>query len=133
MGMGISTASSAVSGASLWQQQKSNFSQLSSALKSGNLHEAQQTFTSLSANNPAASDPNSPMGKLGAALRSGNVNAAQQAFAAMQASATSQTSATQGAGHHHHHGGGMPPASIPTATLPLATSGPVGTNVNTTA
>ena len=131
MGMGISTASSAVSGASLWQQQKSNFSQLSSALKSGNLHEAQQTFTSLSANNPAASDPNSPMGKLGAALRSGNVNEARHAFAAMQASATSQVSSTQGTGHHH--GGGMPPASIPTATLPLATSGPVGTNVNTTA
>jgi hypothetical protein len=129
MGMGISTASSAVNGANLWQQQKSNFSQLASALKSGNLSAAQQAFASLSANNPAASDPNSPMGKLGAALQSGNVNAAQQAFATMQASATSQASAAQGAGHHHHHGGGMPIVT----SLPLATSGAVGTQVNTTA
>ena len=102
MGMGISSiASSAVNGASLWQQQKSNFSQLASALKSGNLSAAQQAFKSLSANIPGSSDPNSPMGKLGAALQSGNVSAAQQAFATMQASTTSQAYSTQGAGHHH--------------------------------
>ena len=130
MGMGISSiASSAVNGASLWQQQKSNFSQLASALKSGNLSAAQQAFKSLSANIPGSSDPNSPMGKLGAALQSGNVSAAQQAFATMQASATSQASATQGAGHNHHPGGGMPTV----ASLPLANTGAVGTQVNTTA
>ena len=134
MGMGISSASSAASGASMWQQQKSSFSQLSSALTSGNLSAAKQAFASLSAKNPAASDPNSPMGKLGVALQSGNMSAAQQAFSTMQTSATSQASATQAAGHHHHHhGGSMPAVASSTATLPLATSGSVGTQVNLTA
>ena len=131
MSMGISSASSSVSGASQWQQQKSSLSQLSGAMKSGNLSAAQQAFTSLSANNPAAKDPNSPLGKLGEALQSGNMSAAQQVFSTMQASATSHASSTQGAGHHHHHhGGGMPPT---TESLPLATSGSVGTKINTTA
>jgi len=132
MGMGISSASSAVNGASMWQQQKSSFSQLSSALTSGNLSAAKQAFASLSAKNPAASDPNSPMGKLGAALQSGNMSAAQQVFSTMQTSAASQASAAQGPGHHHHHGG-MPTVASSTATLPLATSGSVGTQINTTA
>jgi hypothetical protein len=133
MGMGISSASSPAIGASMWQQQKSSFSQLSSALTSGDLGAAKQAFATLSAKNPAASDPNSPMGKLGAALQSGNMSAAQQAFSTMQTSAASQTSAAQGAGHHHHHHGGMSAVASSTATLPLATSGSVGTQVNTTA
>ena len=117
MGMGVSSATSAVSGAGMWQQQRSSFNQLSSALTSGNLDAAKQAFASLSANKPAATDPNSPLGKLGAALRSGDVNAAQQAFSALRSG-------------HHHHGSGTPPA---TASSPLATSGTVGTNINTTA
>ena len=133
MNMGISSPSSTVSSASMWQQQKSSFSQLSSALTSGNLSAAKQAFTSLSANNSTASNPNSPMGKLGAALQSGNMSAAQKAFSTMQTSAASQASATQVAEHHHHHGGSMPAIGSSTATLPLATSGSVGTQVNLTA
>ena len=50
MGMVISSiASSAVNGATLWQQQKSNYSQLASALKSGNLSAAQQAFATMQA------------------------------------------------------------------------------------
>jgi hypothetical protein len=131
--MSISSASSSVSGTSQWQQQKSSLGQLSGALKSGNLSAAQQAFTSLSANNPAANDPNSPLGKLGAALQSGNMSAAQQAFSTMQTSATSQASSTQGAGHYHHQGGMPAIATSTQASLPLATSGSVGTKINTTA
>jgi hypothetical protein len=121
MGMSISPASSGVSGAGMWQQQRQGFNQLSQALSSGNLDAAKQAFSALSAKSPtAAADPNSPLGKLGAALQSGDVNAAQQAFAAMRS------------GHHHHHqdaaASGSSGASSPAPQL--ATSGSVGTNVN---
>jgi len=122
MGMSVSSASSAVSGAGMWQQQRQNFNQLSQALKSGNMDAAKQAFASLSSKSSNASDPNSPLGKLGQALQSGDIGAAQQAFAALKS------------GHHHHHEASdqNTPASSATPT-PLATSGSVGTKISTIA
>lgn len=119
MGMSVSSsAMSSVSGAGKWQQQRQDFNQLSQALKSGNLDAAKQAFSSLSAKSPtAAADPNSLLGKLGQALQSGDIGAAQQAFASLRS------------GHHH----GATSQSATTSTPALATSGSVGTNVNTIA
>ncbi len=120
MGMSISSASSGVSGAGMWQQQRQGFNQLSQALQSGNLDAAKQAFSALSAKSPtAAADPNSPLGKLGQALQSGDVGAAQQAFAALRS------------GHHHHHDAASQSAAATSTPQPtLATTGTVGTNIN---
>ena len=122
MGMRIPSSSSSagnVGGASAWQAQRQNFKQLSQALQAGDLTAAKSAFDSLSAKSPNASDPNSPLAKLGQAIQSGDVAAAQQAFSAMRSG-----------GHHHHHAAA---ASQPAqnVALPLATSGTVGTQVNT--
>jgi len=123
MGMNNVSASSTatVSGAGRWQQQRQSFNQLSQALQSGNLDAAKQAYSALSAKSPtAASDPNSPLGKLGQALQSGDIGAAQQAFAALKS------------GHHHHHDTASQSATATsTSQPPLATTGSVGTNVNT--
>ncbi|WP_334168710.1 hypothetical protein [Methylobacter sp.] len=116
-----SSAMSSVSGAGKWQQQRQDFNQLSQALKSGNLDAAKQAFSSLSAKSPtAAADPNSPLGKLGQALQSGDIGAAQQAFSSLRSG-------------HHHHGATSQSATATAAAPTLATSGSVGTNVNTIA
>jgi thioredoxin-like negative regulator of GroEL len=122
MGMQISSASTAsVGGASVWQQQRQNFNQLAQALKSGDLNAAKSAFAALSANSPNAANPNSPLAKIGQALQSGDVGAAQQAFSAMRG----------GGHHHHHHAASMGQAA--NAPPPLATSGSVGTIVNSVA
>ena len=122
MGMGVSSVSSSAvsSGAALHQQQRQNFNQLSQALQSGNLDAAKQAFSAITAKSSNAIDPNSPLGKLGAALQSGDVKAAQDAFAALKSS-------------RHHHGAGNQTAAVSSSApaTPLATSGSVGTNVNT--
>lgn len=121
MGMSISSPSmsSQVSGAGKWQQQRQDFNQLAQALQSGDLSAAQKAFSTLSANSPKAADPNSPLGKLGAALQTGDVKAAQQAFSALKS------------GGHHHHNAAADANSSNAAIPQLATSGSVGTNVNT--
>jgi hypothetical protein len=122
MGMRIPSASSStanVGGASAWQAQRQTFKQLSQALQAGDLTAAKSAFDALSAKSPNASDPNSPLAKLGQAIASGDVAAAQQAFSALRSG-----------GHHHRHG---TPASPATQSAPqsLATTGTVGTQVNT--
>ncbi|HEY8034367.1 MAG TPA: hypothetical protein VIF37_02115 [Methylobacter sp.] len=120
MGMNsVSASSAAISGAGRWQQQRQNFNQLSQALQSGNLDAAKQAFSALAAKSPTAvADPNSPLGKLAQALQSGDIGAAQQAFSALRS------------GHHHHRD---QDAASQSATPSLATSGSVGTNINTVA
>jgi outer membrane protein assembly factor BamD (BamD/ComL family) len=102
----------------MWQQQRQNFNQLAQSLKSGNLDAAKQAFSALSSNSTNVSNPNSPLAKLGAALQTGDMNAAQQAFAALRTG-------------HHHHGDNSQAQSTP--AMPLATSGSVGTQLNTVA
>ncbi|MGZ4995122.1 MAG: hypothetical protein ACXV79_13275 [Methylobacter sp.] len=117
--MSLSSASSGVSGAGMWQQQRQGFNQLSQALQSGNLDAAKQAYSALSSkSSTAAADPNSPLGKLGQALQSGDVGAAQQAFAALRS------------GHHHHDAASQSAAATSTPQPTLATTGTVGTNIN---
>lgn len=123
MGMRIPSSSSGaanVGGASAWQAQRQNFKQLSQALQAGDLTAAKSAFDAISAKSANASDPNSPLAKLGQAIQSGDVAAAQQAFSAMRSG-----------GHHHHHGATASQPAPQSAALPLATSGTVGTQVNT--
>jgi len=122
MGMSIGSATQ-VGGAGQWQQQRQTMGQLSQALKSGDLSAAQQAFSTLSSNSNQAIDPNSPLGKVGAALQSGDVSAAQSAFSAMRA------------GHHHHHAeqASASTSTSASASPALASSGSVGTQVNTVA
>ncbi len=129
MGMSIGGSTSAGVGQSAavgnWQQRQQNFSNLTSALQSGNLSAAQQAFSSLSGNSSNVSS-NSPLAQLGQALQSGNLTAAQQAM---------QTLMSQRGGHHHHHGGqnSQANAASTTATPPVTNSYGTGSLVNTVA
>lgn len=106
---GVSGTSSAQAAqASSFQQRRSDFQALSSALKSGDLSSAQSAFSALTADAPA-NGGNSKIADafkaVGQALQSGDVAGAQKAFASLQ-------STLQGAhGHHHHHHGGGASAS----------------------
>jgi hypothetical protein len=93
-----------------FQQIKSDFQALASALQSGNVSSAQQAYAALQKDAPGLFQSNSSQGSsssdplasalssLGTALQSGNLANSQQAFAALQ-----QT--VQGHHHHHHKGG----------------------------
>jgi hypothetical protein len=89
-------------------QALSEFQQLTSDLRSGNLSQAQADYANLAKNAPAAAQNSStPLGKafsqLGQALQSGNLSAAQQALAAV----------THQLGRHHH---GAPPSQSASST-----------------
>ncbi len=116
----LSTCSSAQSsqgsGNARWQE----FTELSNALQSGDLSEAQQAYSDLqqtgglpssaaSSDSPAAAD----FAALGKALASGNLSQAQSAFSQLQsdikraqATPSQGSTAEQVHGHHHHHYGG---------------------------
>jgi len=111
---GISSISGLYSTANLSQTTQpagssffSDFQDLTSAIQSGNLAEAQQAYNALTQNAPGAM-ANSPiataMNNLGAALQSGNLQAAQQALSQVQQAM--QQGMEAGGHHHHHHGGG---------------------------
>ena len=91
-----------------WQQ---NFSQLGTALQSGDLAGAQAAFSALLQNTPASSPTQTSQqggatgikadfDALGQALQSGDVDAAKTAFTKLQ-----QDLQTARAHHHHHHHG----------------------------
>lgn len=125
MGMSIASSSagaSSVGGAAKWQEQRQNFNALSQALKSGDLGGAQKAFSSLSANSPAAADPNSPLAKLGKALQSGDISAAQQSFSSLR-----------GAGQRRDADGDNDGSTARASAPRLASSGTLGTNINTQA
>src|SRR5271170_718416 len=105
------------------QQQQSEFQQLTQALQSGNLTNAQQAFSSLtsSATNSGllSVQLTQDLSKLGSALQSGNLTGAQQAYSSVQQNL--QNSAPTAAHHHHaHHGGGA--SQQLTSGFPDATS-----------
>jgi hypothetical protein len=119
---GISNSNSSVQ---TWQasiqQRKQDFSQLASALQSGDLAGAQSAFSALQSltsqgqnstvNSTGTSSTASNSGNtisndfatLGQALQSGNIASAQSAFAQLQTDM--QTQQSSGHHHHHHHGG----------------------------
>lgn len=106
--MTISAISSASSNPFYTKQTSTqqSFSQLVSALQSGNLSAAQNAYASFT-QSAGQGDPNSPfaqaINQIGQDLQSGNIGAAQQTLSSLQ-----QTAGAHHA-HHHHHGGGTPP------------------------
>jgi len=93
------------------QNFRQSFSQLVTALNSGDLSQAQEAYSELSqlqADGQApATNPNSPLASalnnIGQALQNGDLGGAQQALASLQQAQR---------GHHHgHHGHGSEPAS----------------------
>ena len=80
-----------------------SFSQLVSAIQSGNLSAAQSAFSSFTQGAAGQIDPNSPfaqaINQIGQDLQSGNIDAAQQALTSLKQTASAHH-------HHHHHGGG---------------------------
>jgi len=75
------------------------FSQLSSALQSGNLTAAQSAYNTLASSPLAQSGPlASTLSEIGQDLQSGDISAAQQALTSLQ----QQMQAHKGHGHHHH-------------------------------
>jgi hypothetical protein len=111
---------------SLANQWKQDFKQLASAIRSGDLSDAQQAYAAIqqlqqsaqsggqSSNQQQANSGNNPIqndfAALGQALQSGDMNAAQSAFSQLQTDmkAAFQNGASGGVqsahhGHHHHH------------------------------
>jgi outer membrane protein assembly factor BamD (BamD/ComL family) len=119
-----------------------DYTQLASALQSGNLTDAQSAFsalqqelqtqtgstaTSATTNSTTGTDPiTNDFNALGQALSSGNLTQAQSAFSQLQndvqtaQAGGSQSQATgaavQGHHHHHHHGGGGETSAESTST-----------------
>jgi iron uptake system EfeUOB component EfeO/EfeM len=105
------------------QQQRAEFQQLTQALQSGNLTNAQEAFSAL-----ATSAKNSgleslqltqELTKLGSALQSGNLSSARQAYSSVQQNLQNSNPI---AAHHHrpHHGG----SQLLTSGFPDTTSSP---------
>jgi hypothetical protein len=104
---------SAVSGSSnqqQFQQIRTDYQNLASALQAGNLSAAQNAYNSISQDQQNGPQPpaNSPAAQafasLGQALQSGDLSGAQQAFSSLQ---TDMQAARQSHGAHGaHHGGG---------------------------
>lgn len=97
------------------------FSQLVSALQSGDLSAAQSAYSAFTQGAGSQIDPNSPfaqaINQIGQDLQSGNIDAAQQALSSLQ-----QAHAPHHRHHHHLDGATQSPSSTsddPTA-LPAA-------------
>jgi hypothetical protein len=105
------------------QQQQTEFQQLTQALQSGNLTNAQQAFSALT--NSATSSGllsvqlKQDLSKLGSALQSGNLSSARQAYSSVQQNLHSNSLAA----HHHrpHNGGGA--SQFLTSGFPEITTG----------
>ena len=133
MGMRVGGAASSAAMAA-WQTRRQDFGSLVSAIKGGNLGDAQQAFATLSSLNGSGStttgsgtNPTSsggPLAAVGQALGNGDIQAAQKALAQMFANGT-------GGGHHHHHGGQAATGS--NTTTPVQQSMPAGTTISTLA
>ena len=119
------------------------FSQLASAISSGNLTGAQQAYTQLTQSLGSNVNPNSPVGQalnqIGQELQSGSISGAQQALTSLQQQLQAGQTGQASKGHHHHGGGGHrggsspPPASSSDSSTSVPTSATTGTNVNVTA
>lgn len=95
-----------------------SFSQLVSAIQSGNLSAAQNAFSSFTQGAGSQIDPNSPLAQainqIGQDLQSGNIDAAQQGLNSLKQTAGAHH-------HHHHHGGGAPPQTASSSTADTTT------------
>ena len=113
-----------------FQQIKSDFQALSTALQSGDLSGAQQAYASLQKYAPGLFQPASSqtaastnpleaaLSSIGTALQSGDITAAQQAFSSLQG--------TQQHRHGHHgHGEDLADASVSSAGQDSSTGGAV--------
>ena len=141
------------------RQVQQDYSQLASALQSGNLTDAQSAFAALqqalqtqagpnaasSTNSTGSSDPiANDFNALGQALSSGNLTQAQSAFAQLQNDVQSarQNAASQSQGlakalldstkghHHHHHGGGGSGSASSASTTTSTSSSTTSGSVN---
>jgi soluble cytochrome b562 len=109
-----------------FQKVRTDFKQLSDALTSGSVDQAQQALSTLQSDLPSGAS-NSPLGKaldgVSQALQSGDVNGAQQALSSLK-----------GHHHHHHHQSQTPDASTTSTPQPTANaSQDVGRIVNASA
>ena len=109
-------SSSGASPISNFQTFRQDFSQLVSALQSGDLSDAQNAYATLSSS-PLAQG-NGPFAQaiqqIGNYLQQGDLADAQKAMAALQQQ-------MQTHGHHHHHGGG--PRGVSEASNSSSTNG----------
>jgi hypothetical protein len=91
------------------QQRRAEFQQLTQALQSGNLSNAQQAFSALTGRATSSGFVSvqlaQDLSKLGSALQSGNLTSARQAYSSVQQNLQHSNPL---AAHHHrpHHGGG---------------------------
>ncbi|MBV8125826.1 MAG: hypothetical protein JOY60_05560 [Burkholderiaceae bacterium] len=100
------------------QQNRQAMKDLVSAIKSGNLQDAQQAYATLT--NGQTPPANSPLAKIGAALQTGNMTTVQNTVKSLRS------------GHHHHQQGGSSESSASsstTTTVPNTLPGQ-GANVN---
>jgi hypothetical protein len=131
--MTISAISSASTNPYLPDQNsaRQSFSQLVSALQSGNLSAAQGAYSSLTQNAAGQIDPNSPIGQalnqIGQDLQSGDINAAQQTLNSLQ-----QNEAHRGH-HHHHHGGAQAQTTSSTPSDPTTLAAALTSSSSTNA
>ena len=91
------------------QQRRTEFQQLTQALQSGNLTNAQQAFGALTKSAPSSGIQSiqltQDLNTLGSALKSGDLAGARDAYTSVQQGL--QNSNPLAAYHHHpHHGGG---------------------------
>ncbi len=91
------------------QQRRTEFEQLTQALQSGNLTNAQQAFGALTKSTTSSGSPSvqltQDLSAMGSALQSGNLAGARDAYSAVQQGL--QNSNPMAAHHHRpHHGGG---------------------------
>lgn len=103
IGSAASSATSQTTSVANWQQRQQNFGEMMSAVQSGDLAAAQQSFRSLGGNSNIQG--NSPLAKLGQALQNGDLAGAQQAAQTLQrsrattdAAPSSPPSGTSGSG-----------------------------------
>jgi len=148
MAIDISGASSGAVPA--WQARRQDFGNLATAIKSGNLPDAQQAFVALAAASSSsgasasaasistgttattATSPTAsgPLAAVGQALQSGNLAGAQKALAQVFAKRSGHH------GHHHHVGGEAAASTTTTASATSAggpTSATAGSIINTLA
>jgi outer membrane protein assembly factor BamD (BamD/ComL family) len=115
------------------QQQRTEFQQLTQALQSGNLTNAQEAFSALTKSATSSGVQSLQLTKdlsgLGAALQSGDLSRARQAYSSVQQNLASSNPM---AVHHHraHHGGA---SQILTSGFPDSASSPVSSAANQSA
>ncbi|MDB5582610.1 MAG: hypothetical protein JWR80_7786 [Bradyrhizobium sp.] len=108
---------------------RQSFSQLVSAIRSGDLDAAQSAYSDFNQTSASKTGPLAQtVGQIGDALQSGDIGQAQQALASLQQQA-------KGAHHHggHHGGGGGKAETAPALPNPSAATPSSSTSLDITA